>query len=165
MKMKNTKVIAVLAEVNVYLESMNNNTCQTLVIADVCDLLNIVVSHKDTLTYNDLKEMKSFLEIGVRFELTGYCKFEVGVAGSTSGMWIYENDAINGCAPTNGTVISRTFLGKKQPKKYKFDLGYGEKSVSEEFYAAQDLDRVFWTTRSAYKTQQTDSVKRGSCKY
>lgn len=148
MKKANT-VQAVLNNVNDALEFLEDSEYSGLDIRSTYEQLSIFDWWKDSLSRQNLRDMKSFLELALELGLTGYCCFKVGMKGYTNGMWACEYERTDDCTLTAfkgrdaGKEIYRTFLGVQYPKKYSFSLGGNAGFCDETYQSKIDLKRAF----------------------
>ena len=78
-------------------------------IDDVCDELSIFDWWNETLSINQLKQMKSFLETAHKMGYDGYVCFKVGAKYCSNGMWAHKEESTTGYSP-DGECLYHSFV-------------------------------------------------------
>ena len=77
-------------------------------IEEVYDRLGIFDWWNDYLSLSQLKQMRSFCKMAIKYGYTGYVCFKVGAAGCSHGMWANKKESTNGYSP-DGACIFHSF--------------------------------------------------------
>ena len=88
---------------------------------DVCDRISIFDWWNDTLSYSQLKDMRSFLVWAGALGYDGYVCFKVGASGCANGMWACKKESENGYSP-DGEFIYRSFT----PEYLTYDAQFAD---------------------------------------
>ena len=77
-------------------------------ISAVFDELSIFDWWNDTLSINQLKQMRTFLQQAIKLGFTGYVCFKVGASGCSHGMWAHKSESTDGYSP-DGDCLFHSF--------------------------------------------------------
>ena len=109
--MSNHNPKKILENVNNYiaeLEAKPYKWGRRLKIEDVYSELGIFDWWHEYLSLSQLKQMRAFLNVAIKYGYTGYACFKVGAAGCAHGMWANKKESTNGFSP-DGAELHHSF--------------------------------------------------------